>query len=232
MSPFSTLVQCIVTLVETRMKINIRAKVNADITFDGLVDPARDNLVEAFDALREIKVGQGRPALLICERAGAALRVTADGLVHSTRSAKAFVENEHWTDGAPAGVAVNGHSWSWFEMVDGVIAATKDVFDFAFRDPVAARKQGTRKNFFADESTAKLLQTTKTLIKVNYGGHDPADVVRTKLAESGVDAGPVTVGAVGAMLEQTAETCRRAAFPRIDAAIARLQGMDAKETMP
>lgn len=232
MSSFSTLVDCVIALVEIRTKVNIRRKVNAGATLDGLTDAARDNLVSAFEALRAIKVGDGRPAFFICERDSAALRVTADGLVHDSDAARAPVEREHWTDGATAGLVVNGHAWSWSEMVDGVIVATKNAFDFAFGDPVAARRVGVRRDFYADESTAKLLKTTKSLIKVNYGGQDPAEVVRAKLAESGVNAGPVTVAAVVSMLEQTAETCRRGAFPRIDEAIARIEGISARETVP
>lgn len=232
MSPFATLVDCVVALVEIRTKVNIRAKVNAGAMLDGLTDPARDNLVSAFEALQAIKVGCGQPSFLICERDDVTLRVTANGLVHNSTETKAFVENEHWTDGATAGLTVNGHAWSWSEMVDGVIVATKDVFDFAFGGPIVKRKAGARKDSYADEPTAKLLKTAKTLIKVNYGGRDHAEVVQAKLGEAGVNAGPVTVAAVLSMLEQTAETCRRAAFPRIDAAIARLQGTDAKETMP
>jgi len=187
--------------------------------------------VNAFDALQAITIGYGQPTVFICERDGATLRVTANGLVHISAEATAFVDNEHWTDGPAAALTVNGHSWTWSEMVDGVIVATKDVFDFAFGGPVAKRKAGGRKDSYADESTARLLKAAKTLIMVNYGGHDPAAVVRAKLAESGVNAGPVTVAAVVSMLEQTAEACR-AAFPRVDEAIARLEGTNEKETVP
>lgn len=77
-----------------------------------------------------------------------------------------------------------------------------------------------------------VLEKAMDLIKVSYDIEGPAPHVRAKLAECGVNAGPITVAAVIAMLEQSAETCRRAAFPKIDEAIARLRANDRKETVP
>lgn len=232
MSPFSRLVDCIVALVDIRTRATVRAKLTVDASFDGLAQLASDRVRDALDALREIMVSYGDSGVVIGERDGATLRVTGMGLVHSGREAKVFVEDKHWTEGSNAILAVNGHSWGWPEMVEGVVAATKDVLDFACSDPVPRRKPGGRKSSYCDETTARLLKTAKSLIKVNFGGHDAAQVVQGKLADAGVTAGPVTIAAVIAMLEQTTETCRRAAFPRIDEAIARLEGTNEKEVVP
>lgn len=221
MSPFAMLVDSAVALIEIRTRNNIAATVSVT-PIERLGASARAHLVTAFEALHAIKVGYGRPGFLICERDGAALRVGAMGLVHGTPDATLIVDETHWTDAPTASIAVNGHTWVWSEMVDGVIAALADAF--AFGEPSVKRKAGTRKSSYADEPTPKLLKTAKSLIRVNYGGQDPSEIVRAKLTEAGVAAEPVTVAAVVSMLEQMAETCRRAAFPRIDEAIVRLEG--------
>lgn len=231
MSPFAMLVDSAVALIEIRTKNDIGSTVSAT-PIERLGASARAHLVTAFEALHAIKVGYGRPGFLICEREGVTLRMTAMGLVHNVPEAKAIVDETHWTDAPTASIAVNGHTWTWSEMVDGVIAALKGAFDLAFGEPPVKRKAGQRKSSYADEPTAKLLKTAKTLIRVNYGGHEPSEVVRAKLAEAGVNPGPVTVAAVVSMLEQMAETCRRAAFPRIDEAIARLEGTGEVEATP
>jgi hypothetical protein len=228
MSPFLKLVNGVVLLAEMRMKEKIRGHGYADEEVWGLACIA---VREALDTLREIQVSYGRPDHVVCARDNSTLSVSAIGLVHNRGEAKVLVADEHWTDAFAAGLAVNGHTWTWFEMVDGVIDAL-DACDFAFGEPPVKRKAGERKRSYADEPTAKLLKTAKTLIRVNYGGNDPTEVVRAKLAESGVNAGPVTVAAIVSMLEQMAETCRRAAFPRIDEAIVRLEGTGEVETTP
>lgn len=229
MGPISKLVDATVALVEVRARINIVGKVTS-VPVESLKS-ARAHLLTAFEALRDLEVGHDSPSLCICERADATLRVTSWGLVHDDNDVSVVVEEEGWNDDPSAMVAVNGHVWSMSEMVDGVIGATKDVIGFALGDRVQPADEA-RKNPHGDASTASLLETAKDLIKVSYDIGGSAHHVRGRLAECGVNAGPVIVAAVIAMLEQSAEICRRAVFPKIDEAIACLRGPSAKETVP
>lgn len=221
MGPISKLVDATLALVEARARITIVGKVTC-IPVESLTKSARAHLLTAFEALRAIQVGHESGSPCICERANATLRVTNSGLVHDDNEVSVVVEKEHWTNDPSAALIVNGHVWSLSEMVDGVIGATKGVIGFALGDPVQSAA-GARKDAHGDASTVSLLETAKDLIKVSYDIGGPAHHVRAKLAECGINARPVTVAAVIAMLEQSAETCRRAAFPKIDEVIARIE---------
>lgn len=92
----------------------------------------------------------------------------------------------------------------------------------------AARKAGKRKEDLSDESTAKVLKTAKTQVRVNFGGSkDPLKVIRDKMAERGVDAGPKSCAVIRELLEEQVRICREMAFPRIDEAIRRLELLEA-----
>lgn len=86
------------------------------------------------------------------------------------------------------------------------------------------RKPGRRKADLSDETTPKVLKTSKTLIRTDWGGQDPDEQIRKKAAEVGLDLGPKTREFVRLLCEEQVEACRRRAFPRIYEAVRRLEG--------
>jgi hypothetical protein len=64
----------------------------------------------------------------------------------------------------------------------------------------------------------------KQLIRTDFGGSpDPIGVLRKKFASAGIDAGDKSLKFVKELLEETVDSCRKRAFPRIDEAIRRLE---------
>jgi len=98
------------------------------------------------------------------------------------------------------------------------------------------RKAGQRKQDLSDESTAKVLKVAKSLARTDFGGQaDPLEVIRKKMVERGIEAGPKSCAAVRELLEEQVDGVRRRMFPRMDEAIRRLEAKDAVdggEAMP
>jgi hypothetical protein len=89
---------------------------------------------------------------------------------------------------------------------------------------IQARKPGRRKTDLSDESSQKVLKTSKSLVRTDWGGQDPDKQIQKRAAEAGLDLGPKTREFVKALCEEQVESCRRRAFPRIDEVIRRLEG--------
>lgn len=89
-------------------------------------------------------------------------------------------------------------------------------------------KSGARKANYDDESSSRVLKTAKSLVRTDFGGQpDPAEVIRKRFAEHGIQAGPLTCSLVKSMLEEQVASCRKRIFPRIDEVIRRLEGQEA-----
>lgn len=122
MIAYSKLIDAVVLLIK------IRRTVPSD-----LYESARDALFAAFDALAENPIGGLDVSLTICERdnnGDKAKLVVLFGmdsggvLCHLANENKStMIQNEHETAGDRGSIVVDGHSWRWSEMVDGVIAA-------------------------------------------------------------------------------------------------------------
>lgn len=86
-----------------------------------------------------------------------------------------------------------------------------------------SRKPGRRKTDLSDETPVQILKKAKPLIRTDFGGADPLEVIRKRMAARGVVAGPKSCAAIKELLEEQAESDRKRIFPRIDAAIERLE---------
>ncbi len=84
-------------------------------------------------------------------------------------------------------------------------------------------KSGRRKEDLSDESTAKVLKISKSLIRSDHGGQNAEEQIKKKAAEAGIELGPKGTAFVKKMIEDQIESCRKRAFPRLDEAIRRLE---------
>jgi hypothetical protein len=84
------------------------------------------------------------------------------------------------------------------------------------------RLPGQRKTDLSDESTPKVLKIAKQLVRMDFGGKNPDEVIKKKALEAGLDLGPKTRAFVLAIAEEQVAACRKRAFPRINEAIVRL----------
>lgn len=85
------------------------------------------------------------------------------------------------------------------------------------------RKAGQAKPDLSDESTAEVLKKAKSLIRTDWGGQDSDDVIRQRMAEAGVMAGPKSVKAIRDIAEKQVEGCRKRLERRLDEAIRRCE---------
>jgi hypothetical protein len=90
------------------------------------------------------------------------------------------------------------------------------------------RKPGRRKMDLSDESSSRVLKVMKSLIRTDWGGKNPGDVIRKKAEEKGLEYGPMTVDHIIELVEDAVDGCRKRAFPRVDEVIARLEGAEGK----
>jgi hypothetical protein len=86
----------------------------------------------------------------------------------------------------------------------------------------SVRLPGQRKTDLSDEPTSKVLKVAKQLVRTDFGGKNPDEVIRKKALELGLDLGPKTRAFVLAIAEEQVAACRKRAFPRINEAILRL----------
>lgn len=94
-----------------------------------------------------------------------------------------------------------------------------------------SRKIGQRKQDLSGESTAEVLKKAKALIRTDWGGKDPDEVIRKKLEAAGVQAGPKSLAAIRQIAEEQVEGCRRRTSARMDEAIRRAEAESA-EVLP
>ena len=96
------------------------------------------------------------------------------------------------------------------------------------------RRPGQRKPNYDDETTEKVLKTSKTLCRADHGGQDACEAIRKKAREEGLEIGPKTADFIKKQIEEQIESCRKRMFPRIDEAIKRVAGQkpDPLETSP
>lgn len=144
MIAYSKLIHAVVLLIK------IRRTVPSD-----LYESARDALFEAFDALAENPIGGLDMSVTICERdnnGDKAKLVVLFGmdsggvLCHlASKDKSIMIKNERETAGDRGSIVVDGHLWSWSEMVDGVIAAfglvTASMYDASDRNIAEARRE-------------------------------------------------------------------------------------------
>ncbi len=102
---------------------------------------------------------------------------------------------------------------------------------FSLETKMYQRKSGQKKTDLSDETSERILKVAKSMIRVDYGGSDPLEVIRKKMKEKGVDAGPQSQAAIKEIIEEQIESCRKRQFPRIDEVINRLEGKTIKESM-
>ena len=88
------------------------------------------------------------------------------------------------------------------------------------------RKPGSRKTDLSSETSPKVLKTSKSLVRTDWGGQDPEKQIRKRAKEMGIDFGPKSCDLVKKLCEEQVESCRKRAFPRIDEVIRRLEGKD------
>ena len=94
------------------------------------------------------------------------------------------------------------------------------------------RKPGQKKTDLSDESSDRVLKVSKQMIRADYGGSsNPLEVIRKKMKEKGINAGPKSQAAIKEYVEEQIESCRKRAFPRIDEVIDRLSGDNMIEEM-
>lgn len=84
------------------------------------------------------------------------------------------------------------------------------------------RLPGQRKSDLSDEPTSKVLKVAKQLVRMDFGGKNPDEVIRKKALEAGLELGPKTRAFILSVVEEQVAACRKRAFPRINEAIMRL----------
>lgn len=83
------------------------------------------------------------------------------------------------------------------------------------------------------ETTAELAKKAKSLIRTDWGGKNPDDVIRRQMADLGVDAGPKSVAAIRVVAERQVEGCRKRTERRLDKIIGRSEAdASGREKMP
>lgn len=89
-------------------------------------------------------------------------------------------------------------------------------------DKTRHRLPGSRKNDLSDESTVKVLKVAKQMLRTDFGGKNPDDVIKKKALAEGLEIGPKTRAFILAIAEEQVASCRKRAYPRINEAISRL----------
>jgi len=97
---------------------------------------------------------------------------------------------------------------------------------------MTTRKNGQRKTDLSGESTDEVQKKAKSLCRTDWGGKDADTVIKKKLADAGVNAGPKAIEAVKKIAEEQVEGCRKRMFPRMDEVIKRVTGKTVVETLP
>ncbi len=88
------------------------------------------------------------------------------------------------------------------------------------------RIPGQRKIDLSDEPTVKVLKVAKQMLRTDFGGKNPDEVIKKKALEIGLDIGPQTRAFILSIAEEQVAACRKRAFPRINEVITRLDPND------
>jgi hypothetical protein len=96
------------------------------------------------------------------------------------------------------------------------------------------KKIGQAKPDLNGESTAEVAAKAKSLIRTDWGGKDPDEVIRKKMLARGIDAGPQSVQAIREIAEEQVEGCRRRTARRLDEIVKRskAEAVGGSEKMP
>lgn len=112
----------------------IAAQVEERGEFGNLYDPARDNLWDFLSLFGQHATQtlaspneENVRARTVCERDGAVLHVWGADIIHTADGKDTIVEDRHELDGPLCSIVVDGHTWTWPEMVDGVMRVFREL---------------------------------------------------------------------------------------------------------
>lgn len=103
--------------------------------------------------------------------------------------------------------------------IDEMVSSIEDIMDTKIK---TVRLPGQRKTDLSDEPTPKVLKIAKQLVRMDFGGKNPDEVIRKKALDAGLDLGPKTRAFILDIVAEQVAACRKRAFPRINEVIMRL----------